>query len=125
MNFAHKKLNLRKQIMYDLNKYNSEWIKEISEDLYNIVSYYQITSKKCNTLKQLRCLIEDAIHEIKLKYSKDKLFTKINIFNDQLKHIIKLDMELIYSEDEILLIEDALREQTVYIQDNLYNSMIL
>ena len=33
-------------------------------------------------------------------------------------------MELIYSEDEIHIIEETLSNQQVYI-DNLYNSMIL
>ena len=126
MNFNQKQQNLKKQIKYDLSKYNSDWINETSSELYNTVFYYQITSKNCNTLKQLRYLIEDAISEITNNFNKFKYFNKvINLFQNQLKNIIKLDMELIYSEDEIHIIEETLSNQQVYIGDNLYNSMIL
>ena len=51
---------------YKIIEVITDFIEDFPE-LYAIIIYYQKTIQHCNTLKQVRCLIEDGINELKQK----------------------------------------------------------
>lgn len=126
-------INLKNKIICDIAKYQIDFIEDFPE-LYSIIIYYQKTIQQCKTLKQVRCLIEDGINELNI-YSNKNDFNIQSIVSDimpifklSLDEIILNDLKLVYTDEEIEVMNIARehfnRTKTQILVDNIFNLML-
>lgn len=114
------------------NEFNSEkikWIIEFSEDIYNLLFDYQSLIRDCDTLKQVRYILEkclESLNEIgKQSEAMRILVTDVEpICNIYIRKIILHDLNIIYSPIEIDFMEksiDYLKQKNI---ENVVNNVL-
>jgi len=124
---------LKNKIICDIVKHHIDFLEDFPE-LYAIIIYYQKTIHHCNTLKQVRCLLEDGINELNI-YSNKNDFNIQSIVSDimpifklALDEIILNDLKLVYTDEEIEVMNIAREHfnttKTHILVDNIFNLML-
>jgi hypothetical protein len=107
-----------------------EWIRDISNNHYKFFLKYRHRIGFCQNLKQIRSLMEQGRHELITKYhEKQHGSDLLPIFDIPIGQIIKNDMYLVYTENEIDYINTKLLERSnkaiQLLVDNIYTNLLL
>lgn len=115
--FKESEKKLLIEIKYEFQKENIKWIEEYSNDAYNTIQNYRSLVLDCETIKQVRHVLErciESLDEIGSRNEKIRvLMTDIKPYCE--KHIHKIilhDLNLIYSPYEL----DFMKKSLEYIR---------
>jgi 5-bromo-4-chloroindolyl phosphate hydrolysis protein len=119
--FRESENKLLKEIKIRFQKENIRWIEEFNNDVYNIIQNYRCLVLDCETIKQVRHVLEKCIEKLDEIGSKNEelriLMTDVKPYCEKYIHqIILHDLNLIYSPYELDFIKkslDYLRHKTI------------
>ena len=115
MDFADRCELLAAKIKQEFASETHDWVATTTPELHRILVEYQQNIAECHNIKQIRYVLEQGRDEIvsyEKNYCHGLIADILPIFTMPIMEIIKNDMYLVYSEDEIDYIQLKLEERS-------------
>lgn len=123
--FKESENNLLKNIKYEFQKENIKWIEEFNNDVYNTIQDYRNLVTDCETIKQVRHVLEKCIKTLDEIGSRNEdlqiFMTDVKPFCEKYIHqIILHDLNLIYSPYEL----DFMKKSLDYLKNKSIKTVV-